>query len=168
MIITSPSFAHGAILPFSCGYESENRSPALSWADIPAGVESLALVCEDQGTEAAQAWTHWLIWNIDPCETGLAAALPPYPHFVNGTEQGFNDYLEVGWGGPCPPTGVHTYTFTLYALDTKLQLAARNRQAFDVAIGGHVVASVSMDGVFQAENLLVSYQKARSGRTIWN
>ena len=58
-------------MPFDCGYESMNRSPALSWADAPIGTRSFAVVCQDRNGPDARPWTHWLIWNIGPTETRL-------------------------------------------------------------------------------------------------
>ena len=37
--------------------------------------------------------------------------------------QGRNDFGEVGYGGPKPPSGEHHYRFQAYALDTVLALA---------------------------------------------
>jgi Raf kinase inhibitor-like YbhB/YbcL family protein len=167
MRLTSPAFAHGAFLPFSVGYESENKSPALIWTDLPAGIAALALVCEDKETADAVPWTHWLLWNIPPCETGLVSGLAAYERFENGMEQGYNDYLELGWGGPCPPTGVHSYSFNLFALDSLVYPEFRTRDAFEAAIRYHIVDSARLTGVYQSENMLVSYQMARSGRLDW-
>lgn len=167
MRLTSPSFAHGAYLPYSVGYEADNKSPALIWTDLPSGIAALALVCEDRETADTVPWTHWLLWNIPPCETGLPANLLPYERFENGMEQGYNDYLELGWGGPCPPTGIHSYTFTLLALDSLIYPDARTRDAFEQAVRHHVVDRASLTGVYKSESMLVSYQMARSGRLAW-
>ncbi len=34
--------------------------------------------------------------------------------------EGVNDFGTVGWGGPCPPSGEHTYIFELVALSEPL------------------------------------------------
>jgi hypothetical protein len=36
--------------------------------------------------------------------------------------QGKNDFGPIGYGGPTPPSGVHNYIFTVYALSDTLPL----------------------------------------------
>lgn len=117
MILTSPSFADGAMLPFECAYEGANASPALSWSGAPSGTRSFALSCIDHSSPNPVGWVHWLQWNIPAFETRRLPGLSPYACLDDGCEQGLNDFLEFGWGGPCPPLGLHRYQFSLYALD---------------------------------------------------
>ena len=69
----------------------------------------------------------------------------------SGAVLGVNDFGEVGYGGPCPPTGddPHRYVFTLYALDRQLDLesgftAGEMRQAME----GAEIARGRLIGVF--------------------
>lgn len=151
MILTSPSFADGAWLPFECTYESENRSPSLSWSEAPLGVHSFAIVCEDPDGPCGRPWTHWLLWNIGATETRVRSGLPQYPRLADGMEQGLNDYMEFGWGGPCPPTGTHEYVMTLYALDALLAPAAPTASAVLSALSGHVLAMARLTAVYDLE-----------------
>jgi len=68
----------------------------------------------------------------------------------DGARQGRNSFGKVGYGGPCPPAGqTHRYFFRLYALDTKLDLAAgAQRSALDSAMQGHVLAQSEYMGTF--------------------
>ena len=63
----------------------------------------------------------------------LAESVWAYPgadgHLARGVvgsaaspRQGRNDFGDVGWGGPCPPSGTHHYRFTLTALSAPLGL----------------------------------------------
>ena len=166
MTLTSPSFANGAYLPSTCAYEAENQSPILAWTEVPAGAASLALICEDIDPSDTLPWTHWLLWNIPPNETMLPSGVSAYEHFPNGMDQGYNDFPELGWGGPCPPLGLHQYSFVLYALDCCIQPASRTRADFLAALEGHVMATASLTGFYESENILVSYQRARRGQAL--
>jgi len=152
MRLTSPAFADGAFLPFDTAYEAGNVSPSLTWSDVPSGTASLALRCEDATSPGAKAWTHWLLWDIPACETRLLPAWPPYERLEGGMKQGLNDYLEPGWGGPCPPQGLHRYVFTLYALSGLLAPAGMTRAHFDEALIPLVLASASLTGYYQAKD----------------
>ena len=39
--------------------------------------------------------------------------------------QGKNDFGELGYGGPAPPDGRHTYVFKLYDLDSRSRFEKR-------------------------------------------
>ena len=61
-----------------------------------------------------------------------------------------NGYGEMGYGGPCPPPGhTHTFVFTLYALDTSLDLPeGATVDDLRAAIGGHVLEQAELQGTF--------------------
>jgi len=40
----------------------------------------------------------------------------------DGTLQGKNDFGKAGYGGPCPPGGIHRYYFKIYALSDMLNV----------------------------------------------
>lgn len=152
MHITSLSFADGALLPFDTAYEAGNISPSLVWSDVPAGTVTLALSCDDTAGPGDKCWTHWLVWDIPAYETRLAPGLPPYYCLDGGITQGLNDYLELGWGGPCPPDGLHRYVFTLYALTGRLEPAGRTRSHFDAAIDPLVLDVATLAGYYRSED----------------
>lgn len=164
MIVFSPSFADGAELPFECAYDSENRSPAIQWLEAPAGTAAFALLCEDPEGIQGRGWTHWIVWNIPACETRLVAGQPAYPRLEDGSVQGINDYLELGWGGPCPPNGRRRYVFTLFALDAKIYPESATRPGFERAIDGHVLEAASIVGCRDHESIIGSYEVLRHAR----
>jgi len=72
---------------------------------------SYALVLHDMSVN----YTHWALWDIPPANGMLAEALPKTGTIATpaGAKQ-----TSSGYAGPCPPGNmVHTYAFTLYALD---------------------------------------------------
>jgi hypothetical protein len=112
--MTAPWADGGAIeARFTC--DGQDISPALSWTAPPAGTVELALVVTD---DDAGGFVHWAVAGIDPSAGGIAegGTLP-------GAVQGATSFGETGWGGPCPPSGTHTYRFTLYALSQQTEVA---------------------------------------------
>jgi len=63
--------------------------------------------------------------------------------------QGRNDFGKIGYGGPCPPRGVHRYFFRLYALDQRTELApGATRTTVFKAIQGHILAEGHLMGKY--------------------
>jgi len=68
-----------------------------------------------------------------------------------GAKEGTNDYKEIGYGGPAPPSGTHRYYFKLYALDTVLDLKeGATKQELEAAMKGHILAKAELMGKFAA------------------
>jgi len=87
-------------------------------------------------------FTHWLVWNIDPKTTEI-----PETGVPKGAVQGTNDYPNLGYGGPQPPSGTHRYYFKIFALDQTLDLrSGAKRQELDKAMSGHVIAQGELMG----------------------
>ena len=151
MKLTSPSFADGAPMPARHHLKQGNRSPELRFEGQPAGTKSLALVCDDPGAPGG-SWTHWLLWDMPPGSAGLRQGIPPVEVVPDVAHQGRNDYGVLGWGGPCPPGGVHRYVFTLYALDIALgPRTGMTRRELSDLLPGHVIAQASLVGTFDGE-----------------
>ena len=92
-----------------------------------------------------------MLYNL-PAETrALPEGLPALGQLPDGALQGRNDFGEIGYGGPCPPSGApHHYVFTLYALDIKLNLpVGATRAQVEAAMQGHILASGKLIGIYQ-------------------
>ena len=88
-------------------------SPPLTVSNIPEGTVALAVtVIDPDGGD----WVHWLCCFAP--EEGETAELPENASIAKAEilKQGKNDFGTVGYGGPTPPSGVHSYVFTVYAL----------------------------------------------------
>jgi Raf kinase inhibitor-like YbhB/YbcL family protein len=109
----------------------------LSWSGEPEGTQSFALIVDDPD---ARDFNHWLLWDIPASVHSLAEGAEPNGIGVSGT----NDFGKTGYGGPCPPQGVHAYSFRLFAPDVpSLEIKARaHRDALDKALRKHVFAKV--------------------------
>jgi Raf kinase inhibitor-like YbhB/YbcL family protein len=150
MRLTSPSFLDGAPIPSKHHYRKGNRSPELRFEELPAENKSLALICEDPDAPAG-SWSHWVAWDIAPRTRGFREGMPFVEVIQDLCHQGRNDFGALGWGGPCPPSGVHRYVFTLYALDIAVgpKKDLTMRALLDI-IEGHVIEEARLSGTCAA------------------
>lgn len=145
--LTSPAFDDGEPIPEQHGYETANVGPPLSISGVPDAAESLALVMDDPDAvdPAGMIWDHWVVWNV-PTDVEIPAGWDPSE---DGAVEGENDFGETGYGGPAPPDGEHTYEFTLYAVDTTLDLAeGATKDELERALEGHVVDEAELTGTY--------------------
>jgi Raf kinase inhibitor-like YbhB/YbcL family protein len=149
MIIASPAFTEGNMLPAKYTCDGQDISPPLEWKNVPTGTKSLALIHDDPDAPMG-TWVHWVAYNILPNITKLDENVKPEKVFKNGMRQGNNDWPKIGYGGPCPPSGTHRYYFKLYALDTMLDLrpGATKAQVLQ-AMKGHILAEAQLMGKYQ-------------------
>lgn len=92
-------------------------------------------------------WTHWLVFNLQTSVTKLPESQPRTNQLPDGGLQGSNSWNRIGYGGPCPPRGTHTYQITLYAVDTSLSLSAGARiSEFRASLEGHILAESVITG----------------------
>ena len=115
--LSSEAFAEGGAIPREYSCQGTDISPALAWTGAPAGTAELVLVVDDPD---AGGFVHWIALIRGP-EVALPRAISPT---ATTPQQGINGFGDVGWGGPCPPTGTHHYRFTLTALATPTGLTS--------------------------------------------
>jgi Raf kinase inhibitor-like YbhB/YbcL family protein len=147
--LQSSSFPQGEIAKqFTC--DGAGRSPALSWGAPPAGTRSFALVVIDKDSPFG-SFVHWVLYDLPPDKRSLPEGLPQQGQLPAGARQGSNDFGSIGYGGPCPPgKSPHRYLFTLYALNSTLNLppGATEKQVVQ-AIKTHVLAQSAIVGRYQ-------------------
>jgi len=150
MTITSPAFGDGEAIPERFSYPKDDKSPALEFGCVPAEAKELALILDDPD---ADGYVHWVVYGIPPTAEGLPEAVPTGPNVANpaGAKQGENTMASPSYMGPSPPAGeTHRYHFTLYALDTKLDLTGRVKgETLIEAMKGHVIAKAVLVGTFK-------------------
>ncbi len=125
LALTSASFADGDYLGmdhvlsehFGFGCAGGNVSPELSWSDGPSGTRSFALTCFDPDAPTGSGFWHWVVVNIPPDTTSLAAGASG-GGIPAGAIETRTDFGQPGYGGPCPPEGdhPHRYLFTVHAV----------------------------------------------------
>ena len=134
--IISTDFEEGGEIPKKFGYKHGNEQPDIQFGSVPNNAKTLALIMDDPDAMAAvgKIWVHWLTY-----------------HDTNGMTliQGKTDFGEIGYGGPAPPDGRHTYVFKAYALDIKLVLKeGYSKQELEDAMKDHILAEAKLTGTF--------------------
>jgi phosphatidylethanolamine-binding protein (PEBP) family uncharacterized protein len=164
---------------------SDNLNPHLAWSEVPAGTQSLVLICHDfdvpsRGDDVNQPdrevpsdlprvdFFHWVLVDLPPTLTRLAegefsrgftAHGKPGPDAPLGTRQGLNDY--TGWFADDPAMAgnyfVHHYVFTLYATSlARLPLEGIFTGAqVRQAIAGHVLEAATHSGTYTLNRRLL-------------
>ena len=154
MKITSPQFTDNGWMPDSVSGYGEDLSPELMIYDIPEASVSLAIVMDDLDHPIIAGFNHWLAWNIKP-DGRIPSALPKGEILENPIhiEQGLG-YGKHCYRGPKPPFNWnHRYRFTVFALDTMLELDQGSKKAALVeAMEGHILAEAELIGRYQRKH----------------
>jgi len=135
--LTSSDFQEGNEIPKKFGYKHENKQPNVEFSSVPTETKTLAIIMDDPDAMKAvgKVWVHWLTYH-DVADS-------------NSKIEGKTDFGEIGYGGPAPPDGRHTYIFKGYALDTSLNLTeGYSKQELEDAIKGHIIAEAKLTGTF--------------------
>ncbi|NOX87639.1 MAG: YbhB/YbcL family Raf kinase inhibitor-like protein [Calditrichaeota bacterium] len=148
MKLTSSVFEEGSMIPSKYTCDGADVSPPLAWSDVPDKTKSFALISDDPDAPMG-TWVHWVIYNIPDSVRQLPEGVPADEKLKNGAVQGTNDFRRIGYGGPCPPSGVHRYYFKLYALDTMLNLKPGATKAELLkAMEGHILGKTELMGKY--------------------
>ena len=154
MALSSPSFSDGGVIPDKyTGKSAMPVSPALAWANAPAGVASFTLIMHDPDNAPMRNTTdtlHWMAINIPGTATSLPEGVPNVATLPDGTVQISHrntiGFIGPGWPGP---TSYHHYVAELFALDTKLtQATTATREEVMAATNGHILGRAAYEGRF--------------------
>jgi Raf kinase inhibitor-like YbhB/YbcL family protein len=116
--VDSPDIAEGGRIPARYTCDGQDVSPPLRWSGVPSDAAALALVVDDPDAPRG-TYTHWVVVDIDPAVKSVARGQSP-----PGAQQIANSAGRASYIGPCPPSDVHHYRFTMYALSRRLALPA--------------------------------------------
>ncbi|MEX2160262.1 MAG: YbhB/YbcL family Raf kinase inhibitor-like protein [Dehalococcoidia bacterium] len=143
--LTSSAFNDGDAMPVEYTCDGNDTSPPLAISGVPDEAAALALTVVDTDVPNG-GFVHWTVWNIGPATTEVAQGAVPSGGIEGQTSRG-----SPGYFGPCPPTGMHHYVFTLYALDAALVLdpAVAGRAEIEDAVQGHVLATAELAGAYE-------------------
>jgi len=150
MELSSSSIVGGQIQkPHACrGKGGTDQSLQLTVRGLAAEVRFISIVGDDPDAvkPAGQVWVHWNVFNV-PAQGAIdIAAGQPLPGDVGQTTGGAR-----GYEGMCPPDGVHTYRFAVFASRDKLVVDTRTPWTiarFESQHGAQVVAKAQITGRF--------------------
>lgn len=136
--------------------DGDNSSPAIFWSGEPKETQSYVLIVRDLDAPHDTSFPdgsfiHWTIYNIPAKLNHLAMGISRDKALPNGTMQGRNSFHRFGYDGPCPPPhGVHHYTFTFYALNTKLNIKpGATIEELQKAMQSHILESTELVGTYE-------------------
>ena len=146
MKLTSPAFDPNQLIPSQYTCDGEDISPPLYWDEPPEATQSFALICDDPDAPG-KTWVHWIVYNLPSSTRSLPENVSATTTPLSESFQGKNDFKQLNYGGPCPPSGTHRYFFKLYALDSNLELKSGATKAqVEAAMKGHLLAVAQLMG----------------------
>lgn len=145
-IVSTAIDAKGEIL---ADYTADGRNvnPPVTFSQIPDGTQSLVFMISDPDAPGGTFY-HWVLYNMPAATLQIVEAAAPA-----GSQVGMNDFGAVGYGGPQPPSGIHHYHFTIYALDAILELPeGADHTVVASAMEGHVIEQCETVGTYAARS----------------
>ncbi len=114
-----------------------NEIPPLEWSAVPVETAELAITLQDFDLDGQY---RWVLIGVPPTEPGLTGGLLPVG------SRSIETLLGDGYQGPAAPLGVaHRYVFTIYALDSALNVAEGVTDSEVIEqIGQHAIATASI------------------------
>ena len=163
MTLTVAGFPDGGQIPVRISQAAEGvapgegTSPAISWANVPAGTQSFVLNMHDMDVarnKTSDDQAHWVVWNLPATATGLPEGVPKGSPRPDGSYQ-ISATGPMYRGPGAPANGpMHHYMFEIYALDAKVDVtpaadAFETRANVFKAMQGHILAKAVYGGLFR-------------------
>ena len=144
--VKSTAFKDNEMIPPKYTCDGINVSPPLKLMQIPSKAKSLAIIVDDPDAPGG-TWVHWVMWNI------------PVTNLVDEGHtkgmNGINDFRNVSYCGPCPPSSIHHYHFKVYALDNILTIpAGSSKTDLEQAMEDHVLGFGLLIGLYSRKKSL--------------
>lgn len=150
MELYSTALGNNKKIPSKYTCDGENISPPLRWENAPEDTKSFALIMDDPDAPGGD-FVHWLVYNIPSSVTDLNENLTNL-NLRDGMAMGTNDYRQIGYGGPCPPSVTHNYYIRLYALDTILILdAGASKKELLNAMEGSIILKTELSFTYSRQ-----------------
>lgn len=151
--VSCPTFLENGYISDRYSAYGANLSPELLIEDIDPAAVSMAITLDDLDHPLFPHYNHWVAWNLPVLQVipeGLpSGAIVDEPiHLHQGMAYG-----KHGYRGPKPPFHwCHQYVFTIYTLDTSLQLPPQaKKQDLLTAMKGHILQTATLTGKYQKQ-----------------
>ncbi|MEN9324353.1 MAG: hypothetical protein RL414_107 [Actinomycetota bacterium] len=150
--ISSPNFLDGSSLPKDLTCDGLGISPGISWSGAPAGTKSFVAIMDAipgplrPGEVDIGNHFYLTLFNIPTNVASVKAGNTS----VGTLGRNFKD-KNVGYTPPCSQgPGTNTYTITLYALSSFLDIAPADASEVNLlkAMQGKILASSAMSGFY--------------------
>ena len=100
--------------------DGEEVSPPLAWSADRRSKPPTSLIMDDPD---ANGFVHWVVVNLPPDDEQHGRRRVRID--ARRAIEGASAPGDLGYIGPCPPSGEHGYVFTLYALSEALAVGAQ-------------------------------------------
>lgn len=147
LTFTISDIEDGGAIPIEYTCDGADDIPVITVSDVPAGTQQMALIMDDPDAPFDDPFVHWVIYEIPADATEITDGVADFTYGLNGLG-------ETGWFGPCPPEGdgPHGYVFSLFALDTTLDL--------DADLDAIALAEAIAPAVITEAEIIASYERA--------
>lgn len=140
-LVIVTGFDDGSVFPIKHTGFGQNISPAFEIQNLSKDAKSIAVILEDL-SHPIKNFTHWIVWNIK--------AEPIIPENV-GNQDGVKQGIAYGfhkYAGPKPPaSSKHLYRFSIYSLDTMLDLTPNTmKKKLLKAMNDHILQKGTLTG----------------------
>ena len=154
LTVTSPSFKNDEWIPDKFAGYGEEISPELNIEGITADTVSMVIIMDDLDHPIQPGFNHWVIWNVPPQSVipeGLQKRADKTTPICEGQGIAFGKH---GYHGPKPPFNwCHRYLFTVYLLDTMLEVpSGATRKSVLPAMEGHIIGKGELCGKYQRKH----------------
>src|SRR5262245_37127904 len=99
--LSSSAFAPGGKIPPQHTCDGDDIPPHLVWSGAPSDTRSFVLIVDDPDAPSG-TFTHWIVFDIPPDRTDLPSGTRSDAVGLAGR----NSRGELGYTGPCPPSGI--------------------------------------------------------------
>ncbi len=138
------TFKNGNMIPIEYTGYGKNISPEFRIKNLSDRAKSLVIILEDL-SHPIKNFTHWIAWNIKASSI-IPENIGNMDNVMQGIAYGFHKYA----GAKPPKFQKHNYRYSIYSLDTFLQLSSNTmKKKLLKAMSGHILQKGTITGYFK-------------------